>query len=203
MSVKILSFSLVGTSPLLLHNAQLASPFNHYAKQLAQLNLDKKKKGADKAAILERMADVEWLGGMYVDATKAPALPSFHLRAAVREAARMSKRGREVERAVFVTGKTSVPLVYDGPKQLDELMSIPAFRDVRVVTVGVAKIARTRPIFLEWALRNAEIGYHADFMAQDDLIAYLERAGLLCGVGDGRAMGFGRFAIESCRVVDA
>ena len=56
--MKTIQFRLSGDC-IMLQNGQTANPRNKYAKRLKELNKDKKRKGADVDAILDKMADVE------------------------------------------------------------------------------------------------------------------------------------------------
>jgi hypothetical protein len=195
MNLRKVTFTVSGLSTLLMHNVQLANPLNPYAKLLSSLNADKKKKGADKDAIVAKMADAEWMGGLYYDKVLGPYVPASYFRAAMIKAARASKEGKDVERAVIVTGAGRFPIQYDGPRDAEALCIDPRFRDQRMAKVGMAYIPRTRPAFEAWEIRNAELAINADHMSEDAFVAFLVNAGAIEGIGDGRAMGCGRFSV--------
>ena len=58
-----ISINLFGTTPLLVHNVQLADPDNTFARKIATITGKRKKTPEDRAVI----ADLEWMGGLYMD----------------------------------------------------------------------------------------------------------------------------------------
>lgn len=199
--LKVARCRLVGTSPLLLHNSQLANPFNKYARELSRLNREKRTiNKTDEDAVqahLTRMSEVEWRGGMYYDAKLGPFLPSSHVQAALTHAARLERMGKDVERGVFPT-HMGFKLDYVGPRDLDAMWESGQFTDIRVVDVMGSKIARTRPVFNDWSV-TVEFRFLASEISSDLISRFITSAGQLIGVGDGRSIQFGRFAVENLK----
>lgn len=193
-----IKFKITGTVPLLMHNGNLADQLNPYTLRMSELNTKKKSKGVDKLAILKEMAEVEWEGGLYHTETTGvsadfvgPYVPGTMLRACLVAGAKMSRGGASVQRAVTVP--LLVPLVYDGPKTLDELKADRNFHHSAIVRVAQARISRMRPIFNPpWSV-TFEVSFNPNAIARDDLIRYMDDAGTYHGFGDGRTQGFGRF----------
>ena len=192
MAHNLISVRFVGTSPLCMHNGQLANPFNPYAQQIQALNKEKKRKGQDPLGVMREMADVEWEGGLYYDPAVGPYLPEAMVRACIQEGAKLTRGGRTVTRSVLVR-PTKIPLLYAGPRTVDLLKPLPAFRDQRMVRVQTSGVLRTRPIFHEWSI-EFDVHYNPEGIDAMDLAKYLLDAGQFEGLAEGRGkLGFGRF----------
>jgi hypothetical protein len=186
------SIKIQGEAPLLMHNVRLGNRFDPYTRRLKELHTAMKRKGADVDALETELADVEWEGGLYYGPKLGPYLPNHMIRAAIRDGARLTRGGRQVERTILVG--TPAPVQYEGPREIDALKADPNFRDQRMVTIGQAKVLRTRPCFQEWSA-TLEIRYLTDASTEEDVRGWVRDAGLYVGFGDGRSMGFGRFAL--------
>ena len=204
MPLKTMNVLLEGTAPLMMHRSQLANPFNDYARELSRLNQEKKRKGADKDAILRLLADVEWEGGLYYDDKRfgekpkmkmGPYIPTEMVRATIRQGAKLSKGGKKVERALIImAGK--FPLEYEGPREFAKLFKDRSFWDQRMVRVGTSRVLRTRPIFHPpWKVK-IEVAFNTDGLQADELLKFISDAGTFEGFGDSRSMGFGRFIVK-------
>lgn len=195
-----LQLILTGTTPLMMHNVRLADQANEYAMELHRLhNEKKKKKGADKAMIANQMGEVEWEGGLYYGALGSPHdrdgafIPGQNIFACIREAARMSRGGKTIERGMVIPHR--IPLNYDGPKDLEGLRTDPKHRWRAIVTVQRARIPRVRPVFPPgWSI-DLHLVFSPLILSGDDLLDYITQAGLFIGLGDGRSIGFGRFSV--------
>lgn len=184
-----------GTRPLLLHNVQLASPLNRYAKELKRLNSKRVKTDEDRLEI----ARVEWEGGLYFSDEVGPYLPGPNLFASLIEGARLSKNGRKIERGVMVVD-LEMPLVYKGPRDIAGLWGNgeSEFVDLRTVVVQRNKIDRCRPIFREWAIEaDVLLDLAVIELAEFELAA--QNAGAMAGLGDYRRA-YGRFSAEIAEI---
>ncbi|MGH3518826.1 MAG: hypothetical protein ACRDQ7_15690 [Haloechinothrix sp.] len=178
--------SFTGTSPLLMHNIQLADPDNSFTREIATYTAKRKKTEDDRRAI-ERM---EWYGGLYVGAS-GPAMPTGNIRKALINAAKITKQGIVVQRALHFAD-LDVPLVYEGPRDIDALFKDPSHHHRAAVGIGNKRTMRVRPKFPNWAV-VADAELLEDVLDVSDFIRVVDRAGLAEGLGDGRALGFGRF----------
>lgn len=179
-------FELTGTSPLLQHNVQLADPGNEWVRQIKEITSKRKKTDEDRQAIEK----LEWFGGLYVG-KDGPVMPTSALRKCLVNAARITKTGKQVERAVAFMS-FDVPIVYEGPRNPAEMFKNPKFHHRAIVGIQRAKTVRVRPKYPEWAL-IAEAELLADVLDFDELQRVTALAGTAEGIGDGRAIGFGRF----------
>lgn len=169
-----------------MHNIQLADPDNSFTREIASYTSKRKKTEDDRRAI-ERL---EWYGGLYV-AAAGPAMPTANIRKALINAAKITKQGISVQRALHFTD-IDVPLVYDGPRDIDALFSDPSYHHRAAVGIGNKRTMRVRPKFPTWAV-VADAEFLEDVLDFADFERVIERAGLAEGLGDGRALGFGRF----------
>lgn len=185
------NLTVTGTRPLLMHNVQLASPMNPYAKQLAALN---RAKVSSKRTDDDRMqiARVEWEGGLYFDDAVGPYVPASWVFKTILEGARQGRRGPLIEGGLLVVEMVH-PLLYQGPRDVARLWGdgTSPFVDFRTVRVGQAKVDRCRPIFKEWSF-EAELVVDPSVLDLNVLQDVVEIAGRLKGLGDYRQQ-FGRF----------
>jgi hypothetical protein len=180
-----------GTRPLLLHNVQLASPLNGYAKTLKALNAKRNKTDEDRIAI----ARVEFEGSLYLDPEVGPYVPGQNLLASLVEGGRLTKSGKKVERGVNVDDLV-LPLLYKGPRDVDALWGNgeSEYVDIRTVVVQRNKIDRCRPIFREWAF-EAEVLLDPAVIDLDEFKDVAANAGAMAGIGDYRRL-YGRYSVE-------
>lgn len=180
-----------GTRPLLMHNVQLASPLNRYAKELKRLNSKRNKTDDDRLEI----ARVEWEGSLYLDDQVGPYIPGPNVFRSLIGGARLTKAGKKIERGVMVT-ELVLPLIYKGPRDLDALWSNgeSEFVDVRTVVVQRAKVDRCRPIFRDWKF-EAECLLDPKVIEFDEFCEVAQQAGAMEGIGDYRLM-YGRYDVE-------
>jgi hypothetical protein len=178
---------LTGASPLLMHNIQLADPLNPIARQMKTISSKRRKTDEDYQAL----ADLEFVGGLYVNAT-GPYIPGQNLEKSIIEGGKITRNGRQVERALFVT-ENEIPLLYRGPRDVPGLSADPTFRSSMAVKVGTSRVMRCRPIFQQWSL-STEAELDTELLNMEDFKAIATSAGRVVGLGDYRPR-FGRFEI--------
>lgn len=177
-----------GTRPLLMHNVQLASPLNPYAKRLKEMNSKRNKTDDDRMMI----ARIEWEGGMYFTDPIGPYLPSENIHRSLIDGARIFRGGKKIERGVVIS-TFMTPLIYDGPRDLDEMWGDGAsdFVYIRPVTIGQSKIDRCRPIFRNWAF-EVDLIIDPEVLDPEEFARAAKLAGQMAGIGDFRRV-FGRY----------
>jgi len=187
----------------------MADPQNEHA---IALKVQTAKKGTLKDPGLIRK--IEWMAGLYLGKDLRPIIPGPNIEAAMRDVA--FKLGyNKTEVIIGFTVQDEIPIIYDGPKDLEKLFAHGDFVDSRVVAVQRARIVRTRPIFKTWALnftlqvsdtfvgpdkkKEAKSGGKKD--AEPDAYTskpvgqvLLEEAGRLNGIGDFTPR-YGRFEV--------
>lgn len=185
MKVKL---TLTSSSALLMHAARLSDPLDPATKALKVVSAKRTKTDDDH----EEMARLEFLGGMYWDEEIGPYIPGANLHRCLVEGARLTKRGRHVERGVIVTDDV-LPLGYSGPRTPDELWADKNFVSRLSVGVTTSRVMRTRPRFPQWAL-EAELIVDTGQLDFEDIQEIAETSGMLIGLGDYRPR-FGRFDV--------
>jgi hypothetical protein len=189
--------SLIGTSPLIMHNSQLADPDNFYVKAIAKIVNKKTDQTEDDRAEKYRL---QFAGGLYYDEEIGPYLPLPNLVRSLRNAANLvlkNRGGKQVERGFIPLGQRAA-LEYDGPRDIDKLWGdgeTSKFVDRRIAKVGSGKMPICRPIFPEWAA-SFEFELDGNEIDEDMFRSYAEKAGKAEGVGDARRLGYGRYVVE-------
>ena len=186
MRVKI---TMVGTSALLMHNAQLSNPANSIAMAIAEITSKTDKTVQDQKEI----ARLEFSGGLYLG-EEGPVVPAANIRKTLINAAKARREGKSVERALLPTA-VEFPLLYRGPREPDALWAEEQFRFLTPVRVGRARIMRMRPRFNQWSLES-EWELIEDMLDFKKLIRISAEAGLIEGLCDGRNQGWGRFTAD-------
>jgi hypothetical protein len=182
-----LAFAFDGTTGLLQHNPRLIDKTDDISREIAVINAKRKKTEADEA---ERDR-LEWFGGLYHAQDIGIYMPAASVIRCLVDAGTAIKKGKAVRQGIAI-GTDRIPLEYDGPRALDELYARPEFRSRLPVVVMRQRVMRMRPIFRRWRLEfDAEMD--EAIWNLDELTNVAERAGRI-GLGDARAIGYGRFA---------
>lgn len=184
---KRLKFQVIGVSPLIMHNGQLANPLNPHARQMKRITEKRKKTDAD----YEQLAKLAWFGGLYLDDEKRPCIPGEVIEGTFIRMAKKLRLGEQAKAGMISTGPWA--LEYDGPRDLEELWSDERFRLSAIVIVKGSRIVRTRPIFRQWAL-SFDIDFMPDELNQRGVIDMVHTMGRIVGFGDWRPK-FGRFNV--------
>jgi hypothetical protein len=181
---------MTGATPLLMHNARLADPKDQFAKEIAKYSAKKSKKTEEDRDAIERL---EWLGGLYVE-NGVIVEPTSAIGACLREAAKSTRNGRDIQRAVRFKDMF-VKLVYDGPSDIEKLFECPEFQNRAIVRIQKARSPRVRPRFFPWYLEAYAI-LNTNLIDIDKLRDIADYAGEIEGLGDNRINGFGKFKAE-------
>jgi hypothetical protein len=172
----------IGTRPLLMHNIQLASPLNKWAKAVKEISSKRVKTDEDRLA----MAQFEFYGSLYYDDEVGPYIPGTMIFANLVEGAKVTKNGRKVERGLDVV-ELYHPLIYEGPRTMTGLWEDSNFVDMRSVRVGQARVDRTRPIFDKWEV-EFDLVVDDEILNRDEVVRAILHAGTYSGFGDYRKM---------------
>lgn len=187
MAWQEVTYRLTSSAPFLMHNGQTADPTNKYAKMLKQVSSKRLKTDADH----EEMARIEFLASLYMD-KNGPVIPANMIDAMTVMAAKKSKEGQVAKSGCFCLNVAR--LDYEGPRTVEALWADENFRFSAIVRVGMARVARMRPIFRDW---SAEVRLHIEptlvNVARVD--EWLRVAGSQIGIGDWRPQ-YGRFTAE-------
>lgn len=184
--MKIL-IEVVGTSPLLMHNPRMVDPEFELNREIKILTAKRKKTDDD----LKKIEMLEWYGGLYEE-KGVVVQPTSKLRKSLVNAAKISKQGKSLERALSFVA-LNVPLLYDGPKNIDELFKDTRFHSRLSVGIGGKRVMRVRPSFFPWALKVTGLFVEDAGLNVDEFQRIVELAGVVEGIGDNRINGYGRY----------
>lgn len=187
MAWETLRYTLTSSAPLLMHNGQTANPLNRFAQELKKVSGKRNKTDADHM----RMAEIEFMAGLYMG-EDGPVIPAYVVDSMLVGAAKKSKEGPLAKSSVFCLEHAR--LEYDGPRTADALWEDERFRHVALVRVGTARIARTRPVFNEWACTVA-ISVETGLVNPGRVDEWMLVAGTQIGIGDWRPQ-HGRFTVK-------
>lgn len=186
MNVNI-QIELEGTTPLLMHNPRMVDPQYEINRELKAITSKRKKTDDDYS----KMEMLEWFGGLYEEGGKV-VQPSAKVRKCAIETGRISKMGKNVERALAMSS-INVPLIYEGPTDTKKLFATGDFTSRLSVGVGMKRVMRVRPQFFPWRLEVPATLLVDAGLNFDELERIVSLAGTATGIGDGRAIGYGRF----------
>lgn len=181
-----------GTTPQLMHNPRMVDPEYEITREIKALTGKRKKTDDD----LHKIEELEWYGGLYAEPDANGQLvvvvPTSKMRKCMINAAKISKLGKAVERAVSFA-ELHVPLIYEGPRDIKALFEDRRFHSRLSVVVGGRRIMRVRPKFFPWRIEVRGVFIEDAGLNWDELVRVVELAGVVEGIGDNRVNGYGRF----------
>lgn len=178
-----------GMTPLLMHNGRLIDPLDPIVKKIREVNSKTAKTDED----YHEISHLEWIGGMYYEASMGPYVPAPNLQKSIVEGARMTKDGKKVERGVFIENVT-IPLQYPGPRDVEQLWEDKRFLHRSPVRIGMNRVMRSRPVFNEWRIEATGF-FDPSVINFVDLANSLRSAGTHIGLCDYRPT-YGRYNCE-------
>jgi len=180
-----------GTTRLLMECDRGLDPMNSMVKAKKEITDKGTKKRTDEDTIVLARYDFELM--MYINGD-GPFIPGWNILACIRDGAKMERGGKDVERGVRVVGE-EIPLIYNGPRDIDGLWEEEMFRDLRGVVQGRARVLKCRPQFPEWSL---EFTAHYDteiIKNGETLLRFAQKAGRYKGLGGFRPR-YGLFNVD-------
>ena len=184
------TYKIRGTMPLLMCNGEMANPLSNGAKQLKQITSKRNKVDADHEELLK----LKWHFGLWVNSNQKVIIPRHVIFATIVNGAKKNKNGKDAQSGMFCL-KDSI-LQYEGPSSIEELWNDSKFRDVRLGGIQKAKVLIMRPKFDPWSA-DLTIDFDESVVNNDTIKEAIKKAGIYCGIGDGRTLGFGRFELIS------
>jgi hypothetical protein len=184
---------LTGTRTMLTHNIQLGDPDNHIVKQISRLNALKSKITDEQRAERDYL---KWLGGLYWDEQLGPILPAANVFKSLRDAAALTRNGRDVERGVIMLD-LHARLDYAGPRTLAAMWGNGSGPNVdrRMARVNSAPVVAVRPCYAAGWSAAFDFEIDEDVLSLDDLRLFADKAGRLVHVGDYRRF-YGAYEVE-------
>lgn len=179
-----LKIDLTGTTPLLMHNAQLSDDFNPIVREMKRINAKKTKK-TDEDKI--EVARLEFTGGLYFTEDLGPVMPAKNLNATILNAAKITRERPTVVRAGLVFDSLLYKLEYDGPRDIDSLWGKGESKFVSRESIAVqsSRVMRTRPVFDEWAV-HLIAEFDSSELDPERFAEFVVKAGRMVGLGDWR-----------------
>lgn len=191
-------FVVRGTSPLLCHNPQMVDPECEFNRQIKTYTSKRKKTDDD----IKQIEYLEWFGGIYtadIDGRVVVSQPTSKLRKCIVNAARITKQGKQIERAVITTA-LHVQLLYDDSKtlpdidaELKRLQGEKSYNSRLSVGIGGKRVMRVRPQFNRWAMVVPAVFLPDAGLNMDELMSIFDLAGRAERIGDNRVNGYGAF----------
>jgi len=189
-----INVTLTGKSPLVMHNVRLADPDDEHVRAIKEIT----SKGVNQTdADRIELATLEWAGGLYEKDGKV-VVPSRNILRCLREAAAITRQGKDVTRALVLTS-VEVPLEFpDSKLSIKALSAKKSYYLREPVQVMRARIIRVRPIFHTWQISDV-FDLQEEIMDIRDVQLIIKKAGKSVGLGDARILGYGRFEASITR----
>lgn len=190
--MKSISFKVVGTKALMMHNPQTVNPFNEFTKVIKPLTAKKKKTEEDMMQLykLQFLASLYMKDGQYI-------IPAQMFWKSICTAAKELKLGKKFEQSMIIPDDCL--LDFDDkdcpPDALfdnEELSS--KYVDIRDGVIMRARVPVCRSIFPKWKTIMT-LWFDESQLDEDEILHVVEIAGSRYGVGTYRQM-YGRFEIE-------
>ena len=89
-----------GVAPMLLHNGNMANPFNPHVKAMKELQANAKRNKTDEFYF--QLSKLEWYAGLYLNSKKEPIIPQDVLIACMVKAGKRQRKGDIVKSCIFI-----------------------------------------------------------------------------------------------------
>ncbi len=189
--VRTFKVELRGKQPLIMKSARSVDPTDQLVKQVKAITSKKTKKTDADLVVLDRL---EFELGLYHNES-GPYIPDVNIVGAIRDGAKVNRRGREIQAGLDVV-ESEVPLMYDGPRDVDGLYE-GRFADRRMIKNkgSGGAVMRVRPRFNAWGLKFT-LAVDDEVISPEHVREALMVAGSRVGLCDFRPR-FGRFEVVS------
>ena len=179
MNYSKLNLKIIGVTPLILHNVQLADPLNEYSKALSKISGKRSKTEADHL----EMAKIEFHGSLYTMNNKV-IIPTEMIEASIIDGAKKFRKGSQFKAGFFI--KDHAELDFGQKLKADQLWKHREKYSIRAgVRVKTSRLFRTRPKFDTWSI-SFEIHYDPSLIDESELKEAIAKAGTQVGIGDWR-----------------
>lgn len=178
--------TLMGETPLLMSSGEVDRDSELYREYRALSKASRKT--VEQEAQLRYL---EWHTRIYFDEAIGPYIPGKNIKEMLRSAATKWKLGESVKRSLVVPDYR-IPLVYEGPRDLDALWEAGYRYTAMVANAGASagRVDRTRPCFDKWSL-VFDVAFDTDEIDKDSFLQIVKRSEKY-GLGDYRPE-FGAF----------
>ena len=190
MEIEILKAKMTGVVPLLMKNGRAGDPSNEWAIRMKAIT--DAMKGTPSLELALELERVKWEASIYHNGAE-PVIPADNVLAMIISGSKLLRLGPKVKAGVSTLAQ-EFPLLYKGPRSIEELWASGAFADRRMVRINRAPIVQVRPRFNSWAL-EIELYVQTKIIDLKKVLTCLTKAGEQCGICDYRPR-FGRFVVE-------
>lgn len=183
------SIAFTGVTPLLMKSGE----YDRHSETFRAYTLLASKRGKS-ADDRQRLAELEWTLGLYLDADLGPYVPAKNIKEMLRSAATKFRKGEDIKRSLAVI-QNRIPLIYEGPRDQGELWKAHYEKTMLVSNsgAGAGRVDRCRPMFREWGL-VAEVAFDPEDIDPDLIPVVIERSKKF-GLGDYRPAKGGDFGM--------
>lgn len=190
--MKTLKVVITGAAPLLLHNGRLSDQLDPIVKQLKSAAKSTNKGTEDGQ---EEISRLEFIGSLYWNDTLGAYIPGANFERAIRDGSAGVQKGLKKKFSAAVQVLDDAKLVYPGKYATpDALFKAGTFVHRVRAKVQMSAVSRTRPVFQKWSA-TFSVDYLPEVVDRQTLVAAIEYAGRLEGIGDWRPR-YGRFTAE-------
>ena len=190
MDRSLVNVRIAGITPCLMQSDYLVNPLTPEAKRNREINAKKTRKTDDDRI---EQSFIEYKASLYYDNDIGPYWPAANILRCLRDAAKMTREGKDVERGLDILENKN-PLIYDGPRTPEELFKNLDFVDCRSVIIAGKRVMRYRPIFHSWELQFGLLYDRSIFRDLATVRRIVEAAGRYIGLSTYRPK-FGQFEI--------
>lgn len=187
--MKSIQLSLRGTTPLLLKSNVGVNPLHEISIAKKKISSKRQKTEEDVLGLLM----LDWQLGLYWDDEIGVFIPAQNVEAALRDAAKTVKKGKDITKGVFVF-PDMIPLVHPGPKDFETLKNDQRYRDIRVGRLqGKSSIMICRPRFDRWSI-DISLEFDPSIFDDETILHICQTAGKYIGLCDYRPR-YGKFEV--------
>lgn len=187
--MKQMKFHLHGVTPLIMQSDTLVDPLNPITRDIKKITSKQKKTDDDHA----RIAELEFIGGLYWNKDIGPFIPAANLERMLRDGGALSRLGTKVKQGMQVLEDRS-PLLYEGPRDVAGMTKDGRYIHRVSVVIKKARTIRVRPWFPDWALDFTLI-YDEKLFDPQQVRDMVETCGKYIGLGTWRPR-HGRFDVK-------
>lgn len=194
--------TIKGTRPIIMHNGAAGldtrSPAN-----LEKAEITRKRSSNRTVSDDERLAELECQTSLWLDADRAPTIPSAAIRSMIEKAARKLRQGPQVREGLIVDGV--LVFTYDRERYGETVEELGQTTQFTVpVVVQSNRVLRTRAKFDEWSCIFS-LDTDDEQVDREQLETWLDIGGRRIGLGDWRpekSGDYGRFEVVSIQGTD-
>lgn len=160
------------------------------SRMISELSAKKPRTDADNAEINR----LEWFRALYHAEDIGLYIPAANIWRCMRNAGIVVDRkqgGKWIERGLALA-TDRIPLIYPGPRDMNELYGMSEYRLRGPAKIGQSRIMKTWPIIPRWSL-TFEAEMAEDILNFEQLARVATAAGRYEGLADDRKHGHGRF----------